>query len=391
MSTDTKRQRAVWLTGVVDRASCHHSDVTLVFVDQLRHKGDGPPFPEVLVPWLRDLRDRCPAGVPLDRIEGAIVLIGGLEPWEGSRLPPILDHSSDYVRACAAHMLGRAGHGESDDDHEGLYDADFIAELTTKELARPGIAGPYWSATGLMQSDFSQLGFDPTEWMLGIIERRNGLEPVSLPFNGIDFHIHELAAGDPRAVRRLIEADRADLAIMTATEIRDEVAGMTPILCEMADHADLRFAVPAQIHLAKYHGMLHPRADPERIRYLPGWRDDARVFAIRYGESDRFPDQAVIFPGRNAAFDEAQAEAIVDMALPPDRRGELARHYLESYDADPAPYRLGCDELRSYVSGAHVARIGAIEQPGWRRIEISAGRLADRWGPWSWSESTGSI
>jgi hypothetical protein len=41
---------------------------------------------------------------------------------------------------------------------------------------------------------------------------------------------------------------------------------MTPLLRKLADHSDPGVAVPAQIHLARYYGILHPRADPTRIR-----------------------------------------------------------------------------------------------------------------------------
>lgn len=379
---DERRERAAWLTALVDRAGRSHADVTLCFLDALRHKGDDKPFSKAITPWLRGLLDRQPADVPRDRIEGAIVLVGGIEPWDGL-LPPILDHPSAYVRACAAHWLGRTGHGQ---DGDGLFDPRFIADLTARELARPGIAGPYWSATGLTPSDFDGSGFDPVDWMLGIIERRNGPEPGDMPFNGIDFHIHELAAGNPQAIGRLIDAGRADLVIMTATEIRDAVPAMEPLLCKLADDPDPRIAVPAQVHLAHYHGLIHPRADPQRIRPVPDWRDGARVFVIRHGEPGRFGEQAVVFPDGRAAFDDAQARSVIDAALPPEARGDLARHYLDDPDAEPAPYRLGRDEMRSYVSGANVTLVGALDGPGWRRIDIAPGRMDARGDLWNRTE-----
>ncbi len=378
---ETKRQRAAWLTGLIEEASRAHPDVIRLFLHQLRYQGDDAPFAEIILSWLRGLRDRQPAELPLDHIEGTIVLFGGIEPWSGQGLPPILDHASDYVRACAAHRLGRAGHGESED---GSYDAQFIAELTDKELARPGIAGPWWSATGTGLSDFDGLGFDPVDWMLGIIERRHGPEPEDMPFNGIDFHIHELAAGNPEAIRRLIAAGHTDIALMAATEIRDLVPAMTPLLCELAEHADARYALPAQIHLAHYHAVLHPRADPARIRHLPNWREGVDVFVIRYGEPDRFGYRAVIFPRDETLLDDARAWALVDAALPPELRGDLARNPLARYDKEPAPYQLGRDELRSYASGANIKLVGAIEGQGWRRVELSPGRLQMRGEPWNW-------
>ncbi|MFK4808825.1 hypothetical protein ACI3KW_01325 [Devosia sp. ZW T5_3] len=370
---EAERRRTTWLIDVVDKASRLHADVLLSFLKVLRHQGDRSPFPEVLLPWLHELARRSPAGIPLERIEGAIVLLGGLDAWEEGHLPPVLDHSSDYVRACAAHMMGRAGQGESQKPDE-LLDSDFIAKLTAKELSRPGIAGPYWSGAGLSGVDFEGRDFDPVEWMLGIIEQRTGPEPADLPFNGLDFHIHELAADDPSAVRRLLSANRADLAVMTATEIRDEVPGMGLVLYELAEQPDSGLAVQAQIHLANYYRLRHPRADQNRIRHLTDWQADAEVFVIRYGQPGHHTDKMVIFPNRDAVFDDVEAWSLIDAALPPDRRGDLARHYLAPYAA-PAPVRLGRDELSRYASGAEISLIGAKEGHGWRRIEISFARL----------------
>lgn len=388
-AADAARRRAAWLTDIVERASRRHPDLLTAFLGHLRWHGDKEPFPEVLLPWLRDLRQRCPPDVPVEKIEGVTILIGGLDPWEGSRLPPAFDHPSDYVRACAAHMLGRIGFGEAEDAGRGLLDRDFLAELTARELERPGIAGPFWSSFCFSPSDYDDLGFDPLEWMLEIVERRNGPEPAGLPFNGIDFHIHELAASSPEAVRWLIAAGRDDLAAMAATEIRDEVPAMAPVLLELGNHADPGIAFAAQVHLAHYHGKLHPRADLSRIRHLPDWRPGAEAFVIRSGHAGRFADQAVFFPRDRAVFDDAEAWSIVDAALPPELRGELARHYLDSHDAAPAPCRLGRDELRTYASGANVDLRGAVDGPGWRRLEIYGGRL-DGWRPMEWTEHAGT-
>ena len=381
---DARRVRVAWLTNLVDQASRRHPDVMHFFLNELRHKGDEKPFPEVLVPWLYDFLGRQPQDVPLDRIEGTIVLIGGIAPWQGSLLPPVIDHPSDYVRACVAHALGRTGHGQSKD---GVFDDRFITELTARELARPGVAGPYWSATGLTRSNFDGSGFDPVDWMLGIVEQRSGPEPKDLPFNGIDFHIHELAAGDPEAIGRLIDAGRPDLVVMAATEIRDAVPAMTPLLCKLADHPDPAIAVPVQIHLTRYYGILHPRADPVRIRHLPDRREGLEVFVIRHGEPGRFSDQAVIFPQGSAMLDEAVAWAVVDEILPPAVRGDLARNPMDLPDAEPAPYQLGRDQLRSYASGANITLIGALDSPGWRRVELSPGRANARGEIWDWADS----
>jgi hypothetical protein len=157
---------------------------------------------------------------------------------------------------------------------------------------------------------------------------------------------------------------------MAATDIHDEVAGMDQVLYDLADQVDPGLAVQAQIHLANYYRLLHPRADQGRIRHLSGWRAETEVFVIRYGEPGRYIDKMVIFPSGDALFDDIEAWSLIDAALPPDQRGGPARHYLAPY-AKPAPVRLGRDELRRYTSGSEIRMIGAREGRGWRRIEIS--------------------
>jgi hypothetical protein len=378
----TRRQRLVWLTGVIDAASRNHPDVLQSFLDQLKYKGDDPVFAPELVAWLRNLRELELPERLLERVEGIAILIGGLEPWGQPFLPQVLDHPSNYVRACAACLLGRSGHGWNEDDNR--IDNGFLDALTAMELARPGIAGPWLSGTDLMNGGLDKVSFDVVGWMLDIIERRNGPEPEGLPFNGIDFYIHEMAAGNAEAVRQIIAADHLDLAVMTATEIASRLDAMIPVLCDLSNHQDPRVALPAQIHLAHYHAILHPLADPERIRSLNTLRDDARAFVIRYGQPNRFSEQLVIFPKGDAPFTDDEVASLIDQVLPPKLRGELTRHPLAPSESAPEPYRFGAREIRSYVTGVSLDLIGALDQPGWQRIDISAGRLGAQWDPWNW-------
>lgn len=367
---EARRQRLDWLTDLIESAAQRHPEVLTLFLGQLRYHGDDREFADALLAWLHALQEKQSPGPQQDHIEAAKILIGGLAPWTGSILPPLLDHPSDHVRACAACVLGRSGQGfDEEDDHS---DRAFFTALTEKEIERPGIAGPYWSGTGLMYGDWHELDFDVVEWMLDIIERRRGPEPENMPFNGIDFHIHELAAGDPQAVRRMIAAGRLDLAVMTATELQSRVEVMIPVLSELSEIDDQRIAAQAQIHLTHFYGILHHRTDPERIRCLENWQEGACAFVIRYGEPRRDNGQLVIFPTRDGGFSDDEATAIIDQAISPDLRGKLQRHYLAAYNAEPAPYRLGGDELRSYASGANIKLVGSDDRPGWQRIDISA-------------------
>ncbi|KQT47944.1 hypothetical protein ASG47_06025 [Devosia sp. Leaf420] len=375
-ATAAKLERARWLLGLVDRQAERHDDVVAFFLHELRYKGDSEPYPQVILPWLRKLLSHS-AGPLAERVEGLIVLIDGIADWDGKCLPEILDHPSDHVRACAAHVLGRMGAGESQDADGTYLDSDFIAALTARELERPGIAGPYWSSTGFLQSDFDNLGFEPLEWMLGIIERRQGPEPQDLPFNGIDFHVHELAGDHPGAVRRLWRARRSDLAAMAATEIRAVMPGMEAVLFELGDDAEAEIAVAAQLHLAAYYGVLHPKADSARIRYVPEWRKGVDAFVIHYGELGASRATGIFYPKGRAVLDDAEAWAAVDAALPAAERGTIGRHYLAVHDAAPGPYQMGADLLYSFENGARAELIGRRDGDGWIRVDVSPGRGAE--------------
>lgn len=242
--------RAAWLLQQVEQAAARHPDLLRDFLLGLRWHGNDEPFPGLLLPWLRALSDRNAAPAPL--VQGAIILVGGIATPDG-QLPALLDDPSNHLRACAACQLGRQGFGDSRGD--GSQDPAVIAALTRKELARPGIAGPFWSGCSYCGED---PGFDVLAWMLEIVERRRGPEPAGLPFNGVDFHIHELAADKPAAVRRLLAAGRADLAAMAATDLRSPVPGMAPVLHELSVQADPAVARAAQDHLARYYATLAP-------------------------------------------------------------------------------------------------------------------------------------
>ncbi|WP_338664656.1 hypothetical protein VQH23_05675 [Pararoseomonas sp. SCSIO 73927] len=370
-----RRQRAAWLLDEAERAHAGHPDILPTLLRGLRWQGDDPPFPEVLLPWLRDLRARALPGVPDELAEGAEVLLGG-RAWDGPGLPPGIDHPSDWVRGCIACALGRGGFGDPEGD--GRLDPGIVAVLTEVELARPGIVGPFWSGCGYFGED---PGIDPLAWMLDIIERRRGPEPADLPFNGVDFHVHELAAGKPEAIRRLERAGRLDIAIEAAVELRGKVEGMAPLLRELAASLHPAVAHAARVHLALYHGERAPGGDPGRLRHRADWRPGADLFVVRWGDPAAWSSTAAIFPADRGAFGDDEAQALIDAALPPGLRGEPARHPLASAEDGTGALRLSDSEMRAYASGARVTLSGDPVARRWSRIEISGGRLGKRWRP----------
>lgn len=260
-----------------------------------------------------------------------------------------------------------------------------MARLTAWEMARPGVAGPWWMGSGGVDHRV-QAAIDPVEWMLDIVERRAGPEPHDLPFNGIDFHIHEVACFSPQAVRRMAQIGRLDLAIMTATEMREPVEGMEKVLLELGDVPGV--APEAHRHLAEYYGVVHPKADPRLILQIRNWRPGADVILTRL-ETDRgFIDSVSIYAQNGAHFDDAKARSLLDLALPPDLRGPLVSPWGPSdqyFNAEPAI--VGDSEIRAFENGGRVTMSGDAEKRQWRRIEISGGRLQGRWNPFEWPEA----
>ena len=156
----------------------------------------------------------------------------------------LLDDPLNFVRGCAARMLGECSGSETRPGENELFEI-----MKSKEIERPGIAGPFWS-----DFHFGYAGpVNAVEWMLDILERRNGPEPAEMPFNGIDFYLHELCDSNPAAILRMIAAGRQDVALMTATERQENVPGMEPILQKLAADPDVEIATAATKHLQRYY------------------------------------------------------------------------------------------------------------------------------------------
>jgi hypothetical protein len=368
--------RLAWLLDAIEAAHAVHADMIPAFLGELRYKGD-PPFDTLLIPWLRRLAAAPPAGVDPDMAAGTILLLEPAvdedDPQAVQRLVALLDHASDYVRACAAKRLA--------DVDGGCMDAAAVFALIRQtELARPGVAGPFWSA---WQFHAEHAPVEPVAWMMDIIENRAGPEPLGMPFNGIDFHLHEIADRSPETVLRLLKVGRTDIAIETATEARRAVAGMEEALLLLADDADGSIRRRAQMHLAMYYSVLHPEAQASgAIRRHDGWSDDAEVTSFRYGEENRLWFVVLTPRAADAPFTDAAAWALIDRLLPPASRGPLVRHHLAFDDAGPPePHRLGDDLLHRYAAGEEARLTGDVDARTWTRIEVAGWKLGAAWAP----------
>jgi hypothetical protein len=220
---------------------------------------------------------------------------------------------------------------------------------------------------------------DPIAWMMDILERRSGPEPTDMPFNGIDFYLHEICDSSPDTVSRMIKGGHLHLAIETATELQCEVSGMAAILRELADRTERDISIRAQIHLARFYRERYP-AHVSFIAHQPNWSEGAELFVIFARDFTQVSSVVVNPIEQSAEFDDRVAWSLIDRAMPPGLRGELAFHPLESErHHPPKPFALRDRLLCCFSSGAYIELHGNVEQAKWKRIEISSGRLGGAW------------
>jgi hypothetical protein len=365
--------RLAWLLAELETANDLHPDVIGNFLDDLRFRSGHGRSLELLLRWLQKLRDAPPAGVGADVIDGTILLQSTFDEDNArdvEHLVQRLDDNSDYVRACAARQLS-AMQGDAL-DAVAMFDL-----IKRKELVRPGIAGAYWSEWYLL---LEHVPVDPVVWMMDILEHRSGPEPRNLPFNGIDFYLHEICDHSPVTVMRMIKLGHHALAIETATETQAAVAGMDGPLQILAEHSDHAICHRAQAQLAMYYRFLHPRTARGTIRRWLDWAAGCEAFSFHWG-SDKVLWMAVIYPARGREhFTNDEAWVLIDLAVPPGLRGDVDFHHMDfQKQPPPQPYAIGDRQCWRFSSGALVELQGEPQSRRWTRIQINGGQLGDRW------------
>jgi hypothetical protein len=247
---DAARARMAWLLAEVDRTNIQHPDTIPNVLDGLRYHGDDEPFRTPLLAWLDELRTRQLDGVDDGVVLGTRMIVAGVRHDNLNRKlaewVSLLDHPSNYVRACAAHQLGNYSCEDTEPTRDALFDV-----MRSKEIARPGVAGPFWSPQHCFESDGANHN---ALWMIEMLEQRIGPAPSNMPYNDIDFYLHELCCYSPDLMRRMLAGGFDELALMTATEMHEPVVGVQPILEELAAHARPEIAAGAQRHLAAHYG-----------------------------------------------------------------------------------------------------------------------------------------
>jgi hypothetical protein len=368
--------RLAWLISEVEAAHSIHADIIPAFLGDLRYKGDDEPYRSALIIWLERQRATPRPGVDPGVVEGTLVLLRDIDDEDATSMASfvaLLDHAHYYVRACAAHRIGGAVSGPEA--------APMFALIAEKELERPGVAGPFWSEWHGMRED---VPVDPAEWMMDLLERRKGAPPADLPFNDIDFYLHELCDHSPETVQRMIDGGHLHLAVMTATETRGFVPGMEALLKTLADRQEPDVSGPSRFHLASYYRFLHPAVTDGSIQHHPDWSPEAEVFSFHWGENHTLWFVVVYPLGENDMFKDETAWELIDRLLSPDLRGKPVRHTLDwPKDGEPRGWRLGNSLSWAFETGANLSMSGDPDTKTWSRIEIGGGRLRDRWKAFS--------
>lgn len=249
------RRRLAWLLDEVSQAHRLHHDVIPIFLHGLRYQLAHEPFKTPLLDWLDALACAPSEGVDAGLIQGIRLLIA--DP--GENLPAamaewlgLLDHPSDYLRGCAAYLLGNAS-----DDEDAVPNRQKLFDIIgAKERDRPGVAGPFWRP---QHSGGMVLEKEQTEqaisWMLDLLEQRTGAPSPFLvwPLNDVEFYLHELCCFSPELMWRMLRGGHTALALMTATEMSERVDGVQPVLEALAKDDDPEIALRARNHLTAHY------------------------------------------------------------------------------------------------------------------------------------------
>jgi hypothetical protein len=229
-----------------------------------------PVFQEVIDNWLQDLAARrlgmpqtaeiFPTALELyDKAQAATEI-----PWAECEndVMPLLDHPHKMLAAGAARYLGSLyGAGCFDEDQQAPKLVTMLETLRHHPHHRVAVCGGFVCGFDIMVEGLSALdsedeltanGFDLDQWVIDVLaaEKHEDYLPNAQSFW---FYVHEYYAANPEFAMRLIEVDRAWIAMMCATEIDEEVVGMRPVLERLAADPDPQIATPAQRHLKEHY------------------------------------------------------------------------------------------------------------------------------------------
>ena len=175
---------------------------------------------------------------------------------------PVLDDPNPVLAAAAARFLGRVH-----EDVEEFYNngtpwplPDLLDHLAARPAAtRRALAGGFLNGFADVDEPFAMLQSDPRigdfnleAWAMRILG--GSAEEVYIPCaQAFWFYVHEAFDRDAAFMTRLIDAGHTWEAMMCATEIRDRVEGVAPILGRLAQLGEKGVSEPAEAHLRRFY------------------------------------------------------------------------------------------------------------------------------------------
>jgi len=347
----------------------------LTCVDNLAHVETlvHTPPQEDVVHWLED---SCPWVDGNVRRAAHLAYVVARGPWPEQRAAVFdaLDDPDTLVRAVAARSIG-SRYLDGTIDSKAPSFKEVVAFVTTKEIERPGIAGPLfspWYTCDVEQFETTG-GVEVAPWIEKILAHRAADEPETLPCsNGIDFFAHEIFGGQPHMIRTFLAAGQISLAIEAATEVREKIDDLEPVLMELGDHREPEVCRQASWHLAYHYRRVHPRGfDRGFVRSIPLENDEIVIFNFTGTPEYRDnPYSATLYPSIGKHWNDATAWSRLDIVLPESLRGAMTPYGLPGDDGLPGPYRIGNTSHFRFESGVLIAFDGDPDAKTWHRVEI---------------------
>lgn len=359
-------QRTQWFLEQIEFAHEMTQDTIALLLRDMRYHWPDRQAAVVVEAWLKKLAADLPVNVGLDVITGTLLVNKEPSRTTMQSALSLLDDPSDYLRACAAKTLSGA-----DEELTGFSEKALFDLIKAKDIARPGVAGPFWSE---WHFDCHDAPVEPMAWMMEILEKRIGDEP-DMPFSGIDFYLHEVCDYSPENVQHMLDLGHVGLALETATEMHGPVNGMAPILKKLGDSDNKEIAGRAHVWLASYYAHVHQAASRQQIVRLTDFKSHLSevcdVIAIRYGDTSVRCEGVVVY-----LTDSISSEAAWDLLMqaePKTKQGAPVDLNLLKQTVEPA-FTLQDKTIWQWDGGVRVT-LQKTHGSGWRRLHLIAPRL----------------
>jgi hypothetical protein len=310
---------------------------------------------KLMLEWLSRLMEQQEdCHLTTDAIVAAQIFFGIYDDatWQeiGALLISMLDSSDLNLRACAAAQIGKFssplfcswdtnydyaaavarypdGRGETWywQFEPGVYEeyeqkfqgvpplVEMMSLFQTKEIERPGVAGAWLFASGIMATTL-----DVEEWILDVLERSPEPEPY-IPYFlcNLKFLAHEIFCSNADVIRRLIDMGRMDIACAASQGDDKKIDRMEPLLIEIGYSEDPLVIQRTSWHLAYYYHYLHPQGAAAGYVELIDDLPEIDLFLLFSRQEEReSPYAVVIYPKGIETLSREIAQKWVERIFP---------------------------------------------------------------------------